>query len=88
MRRHLFISRASHVQVLDADTGKQIADIPDTDGVHGFAFVQDLKLGLITNGHADTITAFKRPRPTAQEPHPRPQVLDGTFAVLLVQPKP
>lgn len=58
VRHHLFISRASHVQVLDADTGKQIADIPDTDGVHGFAFVQDLKLGLITNGHADTITAF------------------------------
>ena len=58
VRHHLFISRATHVQVLDADSGKQIADIPDTDGVHGFAFVQDLKLGLITNGHADTITAF------------------------------
>ncbi|RXZ36621.1 YncE family protein [Oxalobacteraceae bacterium CAVE-383] len=58
VRHHLFISRASHVQVLDTDTGKQVADIPDTDGVHGFAFAQDRKLGFITNGHADTVTAF------------------------------
>jgi YVTN family beta-propeller protein len=57
-RHHLFVSRANHVQVLDTDTGKQIRDIPNTAGVHGFAFAQDSKLGLITNGDADTIAAF------------------------------
>jgi YVTN family beta-propeller protein len=56
VRHHLFISRSSHVQVMDTNTGKQIGDIANTDGVHGFAFVQERKLGFITNGHADTIT--------------------------------
>jgi YVTN family beta-propeller protein len=56
VRHHLFISRASHVQVMDADTGKLVGEIPNTDGVHGFAFVQDRKLGFITNGRADTVT--------------------------------
>jgi YVTN family beta-propeller protein len=58
VRHHLFISRASHVQVVDTATGKQIGDIPDTDGVHGFAFAQDRQLGFATNGHADTVTVF------------------------------
>jgi YVTN family beta-propeller protein len=57
-RRRLFISRANHVQVIDADTGKLVGDIPNTDGVHGFAFVEQDKLGFITNGRANTITVF------------------------------
>jgi DNA-binding beta-propeller fold protein YncE len=57
-RHHLFISRASHVEVIDTRTGKPVADIADTDGVHGFAFAQDQKLGFITNGRANTIAAF------------------------------
>ncbi len=56
VRHHLFISRDSHVQVMDTVTGKQVGEIKKTDGVHGFAFVQKLKLGFITNGRADTIT--------------------------------
>jgi YVTN family beta-propeller protein len=56
VRHHLFISRASHVQVVDTDTGKLVGEIANTEGVHGFAFVQDQKLGFITNGRADTIT--------------------------------
>jgi YVTN family beta-propeller protein len=56
VRHHLFISRNSHVQVMDTDTGKLVGEIANTDGVHGFAFVQDRKLGFITNGRADTIT--------------------------------
>jgi YVTN family beta-propeller protein len=57
-RNRLFISRANHVQVVDPDTGKQIGEIPNTDGVHGFAFVESHKLGFITNGRADTLTVF------------------------------
>lgn len=56
VRHHLFISRASHVQVVDTQSGKLVGEIADTDGVHGFAFVQDQKLGFVTNGRADTIT--------------------------------
>jgi YVTN family beta-propeller protein len=57
-RHHLFVSRASHVEVLDTGTGKLVADIAGMDGVHGFAFAEDRKLGFITNGRANTITAF------------------------------
>jgi YVTN family beta-propeller protein len=57
-RHHLFISRDTHVQVLDTRTGKLSGEIGNTDGVHGFAFVQDRKLGFITNGRANTITVI------------------------------
>jgi YVTN family beta-propeller protein len=56
VRHHLFISRASHVQVVDTNSGRLVGEIANTDGVHGFAFVQDQKLGFVTNGRADTIT--------------------------------
>ncbi|MGU7774301.1 YncE family protein [Burkholderia sp. MR1-5-21] len=55
-RHHLFVSRDTHVQVLDTESGKQVGDIANTPGVHGFAFVESSKLGFITNGRADTIT--------------------------------
>lgn len=58
VRHHLFISRATHVQVMDTKSGKQVGDIANTDGVHGFAFVQRTGLGFITNGKADTITVI------------------------------
>ena len=54
----LFISRGTHVMVLDAATGKQLGDIPDTQGVHGIAFVPGLGLGLTSNGRAGTVTIF------------------------------
>ena len=58
LRHHLFVSRATHVQVIDTISGKQIADIANTEGVHGFAFAQDLKTGFISNGHANTVSVF------------------------------
>jgi YVTN family beta-propeller protein len=58
VRHHLFVSRDSHVQVIDTRTGKLFGKIENTDGVHGFAFVQDRKLGFITNGRANTITVI------------------------------
>src|SRR5262252_1476756 len=30
----LFVSRSTHVMVIDTETGKVVGDIPDTDGVH------------------------------------------------------
>ena len=37
--RRLYISRATHVIVMDADSGKVVGDIPNTLGVHGIALV-------------------------------------------------
>ena len=36
---HLFITRGSHVMVVDPATGKQLADIANLQGIHGTAFV-------------------------------------------------
>jgi hypothetical protein len=35
--RRVYISRGTHVMVIDADSGKSVGDIPDTQGVHGIA---------------------------------------------------
>ena len=56
--RRLFISRATHVMVIDADSGKSLGDIPDTPGVHGIALAPDLKRGFISNGREGTVTIF------------------------------
>jgi DNA-binding beta-propeller fold protein YncE len=56
--RRLFISRATHVMVIDADSGKSLGDIPDTPGVHGIALASDLGRGFISNGREGTVTIF------------------------------
>jgi DNA-binding beta-propeller fold protein YncE len=56
--RHLFISRATHVMVVDADSGKVVGDIPDTPGVHGIALAPELGRGFISNGRENTVTIF------------------------------
>ena len=54
----LFLSRATRVMVVDPDTGKLITEIPDTAGVHGIAFSQDLGKGFSSNGQESTVTEF------------------------------
>ena len=56
--RRLFISRATHVMVIDADSGTSVGDIPDTPGVHGIALAPDLDRGFISNGREGTVTIF------------------------------
>src|SRR5579863_7825085 len=56
--RRLYISRATHVIVLDADSGKQVGDIPDTPGVHGIALAPELGRGFVSNGREGTVTIF------------------------------
>jgi DNA-binding beta-propeller fold protein YncE len=55
---HLFISRGTHVIVVDTDSGKQVADIPDTPGVHGIALAPELSRGFISNGKEGSVTIF------------------------------
>lgn len=54
----LFISRSTRMQVVDADSGKLLAEIPDLDGVHGAALAQDLGKGFTSNGHSSSVTVF------------------------------
>jgi DNA-binding beta-propeller fold protein YncE len=54
----LFISRGTHVQVVDTATGKLLGDIPDTLGVHGIAVASDLGVGVTSNGKAGSLTVF------------------------------
>ncbi len=54
----LFITRGTHVQIVDTATGKLLGDIPDLQGVHGVALASDLGIGAISNGKANTATLF------------------------------
>jgi YVTN family beta-propeller protein len=56
--RRLYVSHATHVLVVDADTGAVVGDIPDTPGVHGIALVEDAGKGYVSNGRASTVTVF------------------------------
>lgn len=56
--RRLYLSRSTHVMVVDIDTDELVGDIPDTPGVHGIALAPELKRGFISNGKADTATIF------------------------------
>ncbi|HZQ71256.1 MAG TPA: YncE family protein [Terriglobales bacterium] len=54
----LYVSRATHVMVVDTESGKQVGDIPDTPGVHGIALVKDIGRGFISNGREGTVSIF------------------------------
>lgn len=56
--RQLFISRSTHIMVVDADTGKIVGDIADTPGVHGIALAPDLSRGFTSNGREGTVSIF------------------------------
>jgi DNA-binding beta-propeller fold protein YncE len=56
--RRLFISRATHVIVIDADSGKPVGDIPDTPGVHGIALAPEFGRGFTSNGREGTVSIF------------------------------
>ncbi len=54
----LYITRSSHVMVLDVDSGKVVGDIPNTAGVHGVALVPELNRGFTSNGRDASVTIF------------------------------
>jgi len=56
--RRFYISRGTHVVVLDADSGKNVGEIPDTPGVHGVALAADFGKGFVSNGREGTVTVF------------------------------
>jgi YVTN family beta-propeller protein len=56
--RRIYISHATQVDVLDADTLAQIGTIPNTPGVHGIAIASEAGRGYISAGKADSAIAF------------------------------
>ncbi len=58
MGQRLFVTRETHVMVIDPTTGKVLGDIPDTQGVHGVAFAQDEGRGFISCGRSSSATIF------------------------------
>ncbi|HEY4084870.1 MAG TPA: YncE family protein [Bryobacteraceae bacterium] len=55
---HVFVSRSTHMMVVDGSTGKVVADIPDTPGVHGAGIATKDGHGFTTNGGNSTVTMF------------------------------
>jgi YVTN family beta-propeller protein len=56
--KRLFLSRSTHVMVVDPLSGTIAGDIPDTPGVHGIAIAADLGKGFTSNGTDGTVTVF------------------------------
>jgi len=54
----IYLSRGSHVMIVDEVSGKVLGDIPDTKGVHGIAVAPELGRGFTSNGGANTVTVF------------------------------
>ena len=54
----LYISRGTHVQVMDTESGKIVGDIPNTQGVHGIALAPKLGKGFVSNGRDNSVTVF------------------------------
>jgi YVTN family beta-propeller protein len=54
----LYLSRATHVAVMDTETGQVVGNIDDTPGVHGIAVAADLGRGFISVGKANQVAVF------------------------------
>src|SRR5512140_1754583 len=54
----VFVSRGTHVMVVDGSTGKVLGDIPDTPRNHGIALAPAAGHGFITSGGDSTVTMF------------------------------
>ncbi len=52
----IYISRGTHMMVVDEVSGKVVGDIPDTKGVHGIALAPDLGRGFTSNGQSNSVT--------------------------------
>lgn len=56
--KRIYLSRGTHVMVVDEEKGEVVGDIPDTKGVHGIVLDKGSSKGFISNGQANTVTVF------------------------------
>ena len=54
----LFITRQTHVQVVNPDGGKIVADLKGMRGNHGVALVPDKGRGFVSDGQANAVVVF------------------------------
>jgi len=54
----VFVSRSTHMMVIDGPTGKVLGDIPNTPGVHGAGIALKAGHGFTTNSGDQTVTMF------------------------------
>jgi DNA-binding beta-propeller fold protein YncE len=54
----VFVSRGTHVMVVDGPTGKVLGDIPDTPRMHGVGLAPKRNHGFTTNAGDSTVTMF------------------------------
>ena len=56
--RLLYVTRTTHTMVLDASTGKTVADIGGQQRSHGVALVSDAGRGFISDGEGGSVIVF------------------------------
>ena len=56
--RRVYVSHATQVEVLNADTFELVGTIPNTPGVHGIAIASEFGRGFITAGKSDSVIIF------------------------------
>ncbi len=54
----VFVSRSTHVMVVEGATGRVLGDIPNTPGVHGAGIAPKAGHGFTTNSGDETVTMF------------------------------
>ena len=53
LARHVYIPRSTHILVIDADSGKQVADIQGMNGLHGVAVAPEFNRGFVTGNKSE-----------------------------------
>jgi YVTN family beta-propeller protein len=66
--RRVYVTHATQVEVLDADSQQPVSKIADTPGAHGVALAPEFGRGFISAGKADAVIVFdlKTLKPIAQ----------------------
>jgi DNA-binding beta-propeller fold protein YncE len=54
----VFVSRGTHMMIVNGKTGAVVGDLPDTPGVHGAGIATKAGHGFTTNGGNSTVTMF------------------------------
>ena len=54
----IYVSHGTQVNILNEETGDSIGFIPNTTGVHGIAFDNELNRGYTSNGRLNNVTVF------------------------------
>ncbi|HEY5408211.1 MAG TPA: YncE family protein [Ginsengibacter sp.] len=57
-KNKLYVSHSSQVNILDKENGDSLGIIPNTTGVHGIAFDNELNKGYTSNGRLNNVTVF------------------------------